>query len=232
MEGLFNPESFESGGGKIGRANKPTKEGLSELLKFIGVEAKEDQITKKGIEDLFTNQENKNKLAKFLKEDPIVVKSYPDKYLEIKDGNHRYELAKLAKIKDVPVTDKIKFPAQTPKPAALVAESFTLPPPPEYLAGGRMATEAATESTLAKDVGRNLLPVTRRLGAALGTETASIGRMALRGAGRLAGRFAGPVGMAMTAYDLAQAFPAPAPISEEDMGKALRSYRTGPQPAY
>jgi hypothetical protein len=228
MEGLFNPESFESGGGKIGRANKPTKEGLSELLKFIGVEAKEDQITKRGIEDLFINQENKNKLAKFLKEDPIVVKSYPDKYLEIKDGNHRYELAKLAKIKDVPVTDKIKFPTQTPKPAALVAESFTLPPPPEYLERGRMATEAATKSTLAKDVGRNLLPAAKQLGTALGTEAVSVGGMALRGAGRLAG----PVGLAMTAYDLAQAFPAPAPISEEDMGQALRSYRTGPQPAY
>lgn len=80
----------------------------------------------------------------------------------------------------------------------------------------------------AREAGRNLLPAARQLGAALGTEAASVGRMALRGAGRLAG----PVGLAMTAYDLAQAFPAPAPISEEDMGKALRSYRTGPQPAY
>lgn len=76
--------------------------------------------------------------------------------------------------------------------------------------------------------GKNLLPAARQLGAALGTEAASVGGMALRGAGRLAG----PVGWAMTAYDLAQAFPAPAPISEEDMGKALRSYRTGPQPQF
>ena len=228
MEELFNPESFESGGGTIGRANKPTKEGLSGLLKFIGVEAKENQITQRGIEDLFSNQENKNKLIKFLKEDPIVVRSYPDRYLEIKDGNHRYELAKLAKIKDIPVTDKIKFPTQAPQQAALVADNFTLPPPPESLAGGKIATEAIGESTIAKDVGRNLIPATRRLGAALGTEAASIGGMALRGVGRLAG----PVGVAMTAYDLAQAFPAPAPISEEDMGQALREYRTGPQPRY
>jgi hypothetical protein len=78
------------------------------------------------------------------------------------------------------------------------------------------------------EAGRNLLPAARRLGAALGTEAASLGGMALRGAGRLAG----PVGLAMTAYDLAQAFPAPAPISEKDMGQALRSYRTGPQPSY
>lgn len=76
--------------------------------------------------------------------------------------------------------------------------------------------------------GRNLMPAARQLGAALGTEASSVGGMALRGAGRLAG----PVGVAMTAYDLAQAFPAPTPISEEDMGQAMREYRTGPQPRY
>ena len=76
--------------------------------------------------------------------------------------------------------------------------------------------------------GVNLLPAAKRLGVALGTEAASLGGMALRGAGRLAG----PVGLAMTAYDLAQAFPAPTPISEEEMGQAMREYRTGPQPRY
>ena len=87
---------------------------------------------------------------------------------------------------------------------------------------------AARKSRTAVEMGRDLRPATRTLARALGTEAASVGGMALRGAGRLAG----PVGWAMTAYDLAQAFPAPAPISEEDMGQALRSYRTGPQPAY
>lgn len=95
---------------------------------------------------------------------------------------------------------------------------------PNWLMGYRQIGGA----TRGVEVGRNLLPAAKRLGAALGAEAASVGGMALRGAGRLAG----PVGLAMTAYDLAQAFPAPAPISEEDMGKALRSYRTGPQPAY
>jgi hypothetical protein len=226
MEGLLNPESFKATGGSIGLANKPTKEGLAGLLKFIGVEAQDNQITKKGIEDLFLDPSNKKKLVKFLQEDPIVVRSYPDKYLEIKDGNHRFELAKLAKIKEVPVTDKIRFPAQGPQQAALIAENFQLPPLPENVAkvGGRGAAESFT----AKDAGKGLLSASRTLGRALGTEAASLGGMALRGAGRLAG----PVGVAMTAYDLAQAFPAPAPISEEEMGKALRSYRTGPQPAY
>ena len=86
----------------------------------------------------------------------------------------------------------------------------------------------AIKPVVATGVGRDLLPTAKRLGAALGAEAASIGGMALRGAGRLAG----PVGVAMTAYDLAQAFPAPTPISEEDMGQAMREYRTGPQPRY
>lgn len=79
---------------------------------------------------------------------------------------------------------------------------------------------AAAKARSAMEMGRDLRPATKTLANALG------------GFGRAAGRVAGPVGMAMTAYDLAQAFPAPAPISEEDMGQALRSYRTGPQPAY
>ena len=95
-----------------------------------------------------------------------------------------------------------------------------------------LTADATVETFSGAKAGRNLLPSARRLGAALGEGAFSVGGSALRGAGRLAGRFAGPVGLAMTAYDLAQAFPAPAPISEKDMGKALRSYRTGPQPAY
>jgi hypothetical protein len=79
----------------------------------------------------------------------------------------------------------------------------------------------AAKARSAFEMGRDLRPAAKSLERALGGAV-------LRGAGRLAG----PVGVAMTAYDLAQAFPAPAPISEEDMGKALRSYRTGPQPAY
>jgi hypothetical protein len=98
---------------------------------------------------------------------------------------------------------------------------------PRYAAGRPFFKTLATVKS-ATDAGRDLIPAAQTLGRALGSEAASVGGMALRGAGRLAG----PVGVAMTAYDLAQAFPAPAPISEEEMGKALRSYRTGPQPSY
>ena len=79
---------------------------------------------------------------------------------------------------------------------------------------------AASKSRSAMEMGKDLRPAARTLGNALG------------GFGRAVGRLAGPVGVAMTAYDLAQAFPAPTPISEEDMGQALREYRTGPQPRY
>lgn len=79
---------------------------------------------------------------------------------------------------------------------------------------------AASKARSAMEMGRDLRPAARTLERALG------------GVGRAVGRAAGPLGVAMTAYDLAQAFPAPAPISEEKMGQALRSYRTGPQPAY
>ena len=77
------------------------------------------------------------------------------------------------------------------------------------------------------ETGTDLMPVARTLGRALGEEALSAGGALLRGAGRLAG----PVGVAMTAYDLAQAFPAPEPISEEEMAQAMRGYRTGPQPS-
>lgn len=98
---------------------------------------------------------------------------------------------------------------------------------PRYAAGRPLFKTLATVNK-ASEAGRNLIPAARTLGAALGEEAALAGRMALRGAGRLAG----PVGWAMTAYDLAQAFPAPPAISQEEMGQALRSYRTGPQPSY
>jgi hypothetical protein len=98
---------------------------------------------------------------------------------------------------------------------------------PRYAAGRPLFKTLATVKS-ATDAGRDLIPAARSLGRALGTEAASVGGMALRGAGRLVG----PVGLAMTAYDLAQAFPAPAPISEEDMSRAMREYRTGPQPQF
>jgi hypothetical protein len=98
---------------------------------------------------------------------------------------------------------------------------------PRYAAGRPFFKTLATVNK-ANEAGRNLLPAAKQLGTVLGSEAASVGGMALRGAGRLAG----PVGVAMTAYDLAQAFPAPAPISEEEMGRAMREYRTGPQPQF
>ena len=105
---------------------------------------------------------------------------------------------------------------------------------PNWLMGYRQIGGA----TRGVEVGRNLLPAAKRLGAALGTEAASVGGMALRGAGRLAG----PVGMAMTAYDAATIGPAMArdwldrptyisdPNAQEKMAsQALLEYRTGPR---
>jgi len=79
---------------------------------------------------------------------------------------------------------------------------------------------AARKARTALEMGRDLKPATQTLAKALG------------GVARGVGRLAGPVGAAMTAYDLAQAFPAPPAISQEKMGQALRSYRTGSQPSY
>jgi hypothetical protein len=104
-----------------------------------------------------------------------------------------------------------------------------------------MGYKEVGSATKGVEAGRNLLPAARQLGAALGAEVASVGGMALRGAGRLAG----PVGVAMTAYDAATIGPAMArdwldrptyisdPNAQEKMAsQALIEYRTGPQPRY
>jgi hypothetical protein len=91
-------------------------------------------------------------------------------------------------------------------------------------------------SKVPHNYGRDLMPAARTLGRALGTEAASLGGMALRGAGRLIG----PIGWAMTAYDVATALgdwiDRPTYISdpnaeEKMISQAISEYRTGPRAA-
>jgi len=98
----FNYDNWISSGGTVSRANKPSKEGITELLKFLKIPFREDQINTAGVKQIFANPQNKQILQDFLNKNPIEIKSFPESHLEIKDGNHRFELAKLAGIKDVP----------------------------------------------------------------------------------------------------------------------------------
>lgn len=98
---VFNPTKQISQGGFVGRSNKSTAEGLSRLIQLMGIPYS-GPITKDALSKLFTSKENKLKLYNFLKKDPILVKRYPELYSEIKDGNHRFELAQLAGIKNIP----------------------------------------------------------------------------------------------------------------------------------
>lgn len=96
---------------RIARGNLPELGRLGDLVKFIGIEG--DVKTIDGIRKLMQDPVNKDKLLKFLKDNPIEVshnKALKDQtgeaYYEIKDGNHRYELAKMAGIDDIPVSNK------------------------------------------------------------------------------------------------------------------------------
>ena len=104
---------------------------------------------------------------------------------------------------------------------------------PNWLMGYREARPVA-------EAGRDLMPAARSLGRVLGTEAASVGGMALRGAARLAG----PAGLIATAYDAATMGPAalrdwtdrPTYISDPNAEAKIRSqalgeYRTGPRAA-
>ena len=148
-----------------------------------------------------------------------------------KEGGFRKFLAEAQKGKygfDIGGANRQEVVFAGRSPLALDPEMHTFPKTPIKARPVYNPMGLTAEVVSGPKAGLNLLQAAKRLGAALGTEAASMGGMALRGAGRLAG----PVGWAMTAYDLAQAFPAPTPISEEDMGQALREYRTGPQPRY
>ena len=98
-------------GAEIARGNKPEMGQLTDLVKHIGIEG--DIKTVDDIRKLLQDPANKDKLIKFLQDNPIEVshnKALKDatgeSYYEIKDGNHRYELAELAGIEDVPVSKK------------------------------------------------------------------------------------------------------------------------------
>jgi hypothetical protein len=126
---------------------------------------------------------------------------------------------------------------ETPSVSPTIARQFKaqpLPPPPaEIVINEPVFTAPKTASA----AGRDLMPAARTLGRALGTEAASLGGMALRGAGRLAG----PVGLLMTAYDAATMGPAAlrdfayGPWQSEytgpEMEEALRQYKTSGPPA-
>lgn len=98
---VFNPNKHIERGGFIGRSNKSTAQGLSSLMSLMGIPYS-GPITKENLTKLFSSKENKKKLYEFLKKQPILIKQYPELYSEVKDGNHRFELAQLAGIKNIP----------------------------------------------------------------------------------------------------------------------------------
>ena len=105
----FNAEKIKQMGGYVGQANKASASGLHSILNHIGIPIELDNITKKGLADTLSSKENKLKLYKFLKEQPIEVGNYPDSYSEVKDGNHRFTLAQFAGIKNIPAKYKDHF---------------------------------------------------------------------------------------------------------------------------
>jgi len=98
---VFNANKHIQRGGFVGRSNKSTAEGLSNLTSLMGINYS-GPITKQNLIQLFSSKENKKKLYEFLKKQPILIKQYPELYSEVKDGNHRFELAQLAGIKNIP----------------------------------------------------------------------------------------------------------------------------------
>ena len=101
----FNPEKWMQAGGTIGRSNKATIEGMLGLLNHIGIPVS-GQITQTELTRVLMQPANQEKLYHFLKNNPIEIKRFPELYNEIKDGNHRYELARIAGIKNIPATFK------------------------------------------------------------------------------------------------------------------------------
>ncbi|NBP03996.1 MAG: hypothetical protein EBU90_28665, partial [Proteobacteria bacterium] len=105
-QSTFNPEQWISQGGTLGRGNKSTAEGIKNLLDHIGIPVNSEQITRDQLTNLLNQPQYQEKLYQFLKNNPIEIKKFPELYNEISDGNHRFELAKLAGIKDIPATFK------------------------------------------------------------------------------------------------------------------------------
>jgi hypothetical protein len=119
--------------------------------------------------------------------------------------------------------------AEALNPSQAVFERPTVVPRSEMPSITRVARPSLS-------AGKDLLPAARLLGRALGTESASLGGLALKGLGRLAG----PAGVALTAYDLSTMVPAAleefangpwqSDFSVDQMDAALSGYRTGPAP--
>ncbi len=123
---------------QISRGNLPELGQLGDLVKFIGIEG--DVKSMDDINKLMQDPANKDKLLKFLQDNPIEVshnralkEQTGEAFYEITDGNHRYELAKMAGIDDIPVSAKsakeigieVKQPtpeAPTPKPEGEVKQ--------------------------------------------------------------------------------------------------------------
>lgn len=110
---------------RISRGNLPELNQLDDLRKRIGIEG--DVKSMDDINKLMQDPANKDKLLKFLQDNPIEVshnralkEQTGEAFYEITDGNHRYELAKMAGIDDIPVSTKsakeIGIEAPTAKP--------------------------------------------------------------------------------------------------------------------
>jgi hypothetical protein len=128
---------------RISRGNLPELNQLDDLRKRIGIEG--DVKSMDDINKLMQDPANKDKLLKFLQDNPIEVshnralkEQTGEAFYEITDGNHRYELAKMAGIDDIPVSAKsaeeigieVKQPtpeAPTAKPAEV--ETTVVPQP-------------------------------------------------------------------------------------------------------
>jgi len=96
---------------QISRGNLPELGQLGDLVKVIGIEG--DVKSMDDISKLMQDPTNKDKLLKFLQDNPIEVshnkalkEATGEAFYEIKDGNHRYELAKMAGIDNIPVSAK------------------------------------------------------------------------------------------------------------------------------
>ena len=96
---------------RVSRGNLPELNQLDDLRKHIGIEG--DVKSMDDISKLMQDPANKDKLLKFLQDNPIEVshnkalkEATGEAFYEITDGNHRYELAKMAGIDDIPVSTK------------------------------------------------------------------------------------------------------------------------------
>jgi len=123
---------------RISRGNLPELNQLDDLRKHIGIEG--DVKSMDDISKLMQDPANKDKLLKFLQDNPIEVshnralkEQTGESFYEITDGNHRYELAKMAGIDDMPVSAKSAKEIGIEAPAAKAAEVETTiaPQPPQ-----------------------------------------------------------------------------------------------------